>query len=113
MFAPYKETKDGFESQFAVNYLGHFLLTHLLLPQLRASGTENQAARIINLSSSAHAFRWFNLNDLQGKYVLNNHSELYVRKNNICLAKYFTGATTFSDKFLQDLFTLVKFVLRQ
>jgi len=71
MFAPYKETKDGFESQFAVNYLGHFLLTHLLLPQLRASGTENQAARIINLSSSAHAFRWFNLNDLQGKSYYN------------------------------------------
>jgi len=71
MFVPYKETKDGFESQFAVNYLGHFLLTHLLLPQLKVAGTENQASRIVNLSSSAHAFGWFNIDDLQGKSYYN------------------------------------------
>ncbi len=27
MFGPRKETVDGFESQLATNYLGHFLLT--------------------------------------------------------------------------------------
>lgn len=67
MFTPYVLTKDGFESQFAVNYLGHFLLTHLLMPRLLAAGNKEQPARVINLSSTAHAFGWFEINDLQSK----------------------------------------------
>ena len=68
MFVDYSLTKDGFESHFAVNYLGHFLLTHLLLPQLRMAGREGQAARIVSVSSSAQHFGWFRMNDLQSKY---------------------------------------------
>lgn len=44
-------TADGFEETFAVNYLGPFLLTHLLLPILISSAP----ARIVNVSSVAHA----------------------------------------------------------
>ena len=33
----YKSSADGFESTFAVNHLGHFLLTHKLLPALEAA----------------------------------------------------------------------------
>lgn len=42
-----KFTKDGFESNFAVNYLGHFLFTLLLLPKI----IESKPARIVNVSS--------------------------------------------------------------
>lgn len=70
MFVPFSLTEDGFESQFAVNYLGHCLLTHLLLPQLKAGGQSRGInARIVNVSSSAHVagninFKDFNMKDL-------------------------------------------------
>jgi NAD(P)-dependent dehydrogenase (short-subunit alcohol dehydrogenase family) len=43
-------TADGFEMQFGVNYLAHFGLTRLLLPNLLATAKP----RVVNLSSIAH-----------------------------------------------------------
>lgn len=54
MYVPFAETVDGFESQLATNYLGHFLLTHHLLPLLKAAGENGANARIVNVSSIAH-----------------------------------------------------------
>ncbi|VDN27853.1 unnamed protein product [Gongylonema pulchrum] len=51
MFYPkFELTKDGHEMTWQTNYLGHFLLTELLLPLLKKSPN----ARIINVSSSLH-----------------------------------------------------------
>jgi NAD(P)-dependent dehydrogenase (short-subunit alcohol dehydrogenase family) len=43
-------TREGTEMTFAVNYLGPFLLTTLLLPLLK----KNPGARIVTVASSAH-----------------------------------------------------------
>ena len=49
-----KQTEDGYEYQFGVNHLGHFLLTNLLMDKLVDSGSAAEPARVISLSSSAH-----------------------------------------------------------
>jgi NAD(P)-dependent dehydrogenase (short-subunit alcohol dehydrogenase family) len=46
-----RESDDGYELTFAVNYLAPFLLTHLLLPVLRRSGP----ARVVNVASIGQA----------------------------------------------------------
>ena len=53
-------TADGIESTLAVNYLGPFLLTNLLLDVLKASAP----ARVIIVSSSGHYSGTMDLNDL-------------------------------------------------
>jgi len=53
-------TKDGFEKTFGTNHLGHFLLTNLLLDVLK----KTPEFRIITVSSLAHSFTGFDMNDL-------------------------------------------------
>ncbi|KAF9899316.1 hypothetical protein BX616_003104 [Lobosporangium transversale] len=48
---PSKLSKDGIENVFAVNHMGHFLFTQLLLPKI----IESQPSRVVILSSLSHA----------------------------------------------------------
>jgi NAD(P)-dependent dehydrogenase (short-subunit alcohol dehydrogenase family) len=56
-----RETVDGVEMTFAVNYLAPFLLTNLLLDRLTASAP----ARIVNVSSNSHEAGYIQMDDLQ------------------------------------------------
>ncbi|TVY24607.1 Short-chain dehydrogenase TIC 32-like protein [Lachnellula hyalina] len=51
---PYSQTVDGIESQFAIDYVSHFFLTNLLMPNIIAAGL---GARVVNVSSSAARHR--------------------------------------------------------
>jgi retinol dehydrogenase 14 len=55
-------TADGLEQTFALNHLAPFLLTNLLLERLRASAP----ARVVTVSSGAHATGRIDFADLQG-----------------------------------------------
>lgn len=63
-------TEDGLEATFAINHLGHFLLTNLLLDTLKASAP----ARIINVSSSHHKAGKMKFDDLQGEKKYNQNT---------------------------------------
>ena len=63
-FMEKKVTVDGLEMTFALNHLGYFLLTNLLLEALKTS----QNARIVNVSSGAHSgCRTIDFENLQGE----------------------------------------------
>jgi len=63
-----QESVDGVELTFALNHLGYFLLTDLLLETIKVSAP----ARIVNVASDAHKGANFDLDDVQltKKYAL-------------------------------------------
>lgn len=67
MATPPGQTVDGFETQFGVNHLAHFLLIQLLLPTLMQSSTAGFASRVILLSSLAHRAVGVDLENLDSK----------------------------------------------
>jgi NAD(P)-dependent dehydrogenase (short-subunit alcohol dehydrogenase family) len=63
MAAPRRLTKDGFESQFGTNHLGHFALTGLVLPAL----LRGPAPRVVTVSSQLHRRGTMRFDDLMGE----------------------------------------------
>ena len=63
MAIPRRATAEGFEMQIGTNHLGHFALTGLLLEPLLAA----PAARVVNVSSTAHKPGRIDFDDLQGE----------------------------------------------
>ncbi len=68
MAPPRRLTKDGFESQFGTNHLGHFALTGLLLSTLLAS----PRPRVVTLSSTMHRIGTIRFEDPQWTHGYNN-----------------------------------------
>jgi NAD(P)-dependent dehydrogenase (short-subunit alcohol dehydrogenase family) len=68
MAPPRRSTKDGFESQFGTNHLGHFALTGRLLGKLLAA----EEPRVVTLSSGAHRMGTIKFDDLQREHHYNN-----------------------------------------
>lgn len=51
MACPYATTVDGFESQFGINHLGHFVFGNMIIPGMLGQGRK---PRIVVVSSEAH-----------------------------------------------------------
>ncbi|KAF6817858.1 short-chain dehydrogenase [Colletotrichum plurivorum] len=64
MFCPESKTPDEFETHIATNYLGHFLLFHLLRPALLAAASPTFNSRIISLTSALHRLGPLDFDDL-------------------------------------------------
>ena len=62
VFTDRRESVDGIEMTFALNHLGYFLLTGLLLERLQANG----GGRIVNVASEAHRGPRMDLEDPRG-----------------------------------------------
>ncbi|MDQ1022131.1 SDR family NAD(P)-dependent oxidoreductase [Streptomyces afghaniensis] len=60
---PRRETRDGHELMFGTNHLGHFALTHWLMPLLSAA----PAARVVTVGSFAAKSERLDLDDLQSR----------------------------------------------
>ena len=88
-------TKEGIETQFAVNYIAPFLLSRLLLDLLKKSSP----SRIVNTSSVAHTSGNLNVDDFQGlngKYAFRGmrtycNSKLALTIDTVELAKELEG----------------------
>lgn len=77
-----RNTKDHFESHMQVNYLGHFLLTNLLLDHLKKGAP---GARVVCLGSTMHVLAHLDTEDLSleraqslgfGNFLPYNNSKL-------------------------------------
>jgi NAD(P)-dependent dehydrogenase (short-subunit alcohol dehydrogenase family) len=58
---PLGYTVDGYEQQFATNYLGHFLFAQSLVPALRKAAP----ARVVSLTSGTHRASDIHFDDIQ------------------------------------------------
>ncbi|GMF72220.1 unnamed protein product [Aspergillus oryzae] len=60
MAIPWSKSKSGLEKTLAINHIGHFLLTKLLMPSILAAGP---GSRIVNVTSAAYRMAPFFFDD--------------------------------------------------
>jgi NAD(P)-dependent dehydrogenase (short-subunit alcohol dehydrogenase family) len=76
MMPPEGKTEDGFESQFGVNFLGHFALTGLLFDRLQST----VGSRVVTLSSIAHRGAQIDFDNLRLEKPYDQKREYYQSK---------------------------------
>ncbi|KAG7377651.1 hypothetical protein PHYPSEUDO_011173 [Phytophthora pseudosyringae] len=76
----YAKTVDGYELQFATNYLGHFALTAQLFDLLKKS----ESSRVVTVSSLLHRHAYFVFDE--DKIMANNEKE-YGQLATYCVSK--------------------------
>jgi NAD(P)-dependent dehydrogenase (short-subunit alcohol dehydrogenase family) len=75
LFNQRHETPEGLEMSFALNHRSYFLLTNLLMDELKAgAAAAGTPARVVNVSAGAHFGAHLDFNDLQGKKRYNGFS---------------------------------------
>uniref|UniRef100_A0A3B5BFW1 Dehydrogenase/reductase X-linked n=1 Tax=Stegastes partitus TaxID=144197 RepID=A0A3B5BFW1_9TELE len=89
MLVPERQTEDGFEFHFCLNYLGHFLLTNLLLDVLKRSGKPGCCSRIINMSSATHYAGVIDMEDLNRRNCYSSHGAYSQSKLALVLFTYY------------------------
>lgn len=73
MATPAGRTRDGFETQFATNHLGHFLLVNRLAPRIADGG------RVVVVASASHRSAPFSLDDLNFERTVYEPQLAYAR----------------------------------
>ncbi|XP_064630155.1 retinol dehydrogenase 11-like [Lineus longissimus] len=68
----WRKTDDGFEMTWGVNFFGPFLLTNLLLDQLKKSSP----SRIVNLTSIAHKWSELRIEDIKRERKVGSQADL-------------------------------------
>jgi NAD(P)-dependent dehydrogenase (short-subunit alcohol dehydrogenase family) len=76
MMPPEGKTEEGFESQFGINFIGHFALTGLLFNLLQATAD----SRVVTLSSIAHRGAQINFENLRLEQPYDQKREYYQSK---------------------------------
>ncbi|XP_075999128.1 polyprenol dehydrogenase isoform X1 [Genypterus blacodes] len=88
MLVPERRTEDGFELHFGLNYLGHFLLTNLLLDMLKQSGRHGCCSRIVTMSSATHYEGVLDMDDLHRRRCYSSHGAYCQSKLALVLFTY-------------------------
>jgi NAD(P)-dependent dehydrogenase (short-subunit alcohol dehydrogenase family) len=73
MTTPFGRTEDGFETQFGINHLGHFVLVNRLSSLIRPGG------RVVVVASSGHHFSDVDLEDPDYERTPYDEMEAYGR----------------------------------
>jgi len=102
MLLPQMKTAEGFEQHMGVNFIGHSLLTKLLLTKLKMAAADGYSPQIVNVASSVHKIAFvpllFSRNLYTTPHVYSPHlsyiqSKLAVVLYSECLAQQLSHLT--------------------